>query len=638
METSRYTTTISIQQAGKPPRRTTGNAGEEAAALQQAKSWKIPHPTFQPNPPPTRRRHEKLAGKAADMAPPPPSYKRRWRHGASRQHDNSLETLAATLEALKASKASPESEVRAAAAVEVTRGALAVLKLLHSAGGTHRRVSPDAILWDGRNGASVQLIFSDAYALQGTDWDEGEYSSPHVCHGSVVQPRERGCARDDLYSLLYITVQVLEGKLPWTGRAVTSQPALKQHCQNVPSMLWMGQVGDMPPSLNSFALVVRALDVGEKANYDYLDECIAKLAPGGAASAGPPPAIVAPSVLPPPVPQEENRADKAASATPNAASQPRSRSASASAADGRFVIPRRGGSGSITPRGADATSPAALSAPTPVSSSMPSTLPPSNKLTPEDLEPICVDMLNKGECERGSACRYKHPADGRVPNGQPTGLCFHFLLGKCKRVGCTLHHFTLAERRRYLATGALPDAYRKGGRAYVPRGQAGDVPREEVRDVASAPPSRRGMNDTIKDIPATVLLPWNNPKKCATHGDERQIAGYSRPVRTFENAGVSKLAFQLAVPNGCLPKGLFNAKVWVRLHWAADIASENAMRRLFDEVNTQLSRAADPSAGVTTWSVPNLRKRLLELVDEEQVVLPEPSGRRKRVRGDNRTV
>ena len=80
------------------------------------------------------------------------------------------------------------------------------------------------------------------------------------------------------------------------------------------------------------------------------------------------------------------------------------------------------------------------------------------------------------------------------------------------------------------------------------------------------------------------------------------------------------------------------AKVWVRLHWAADIASENAMRRLFDEVNTQLSRAADPSAGVTTWSVPNLRKRLLELVDEEQVVLPEPSGRRKRVRGDNRTV
>ena len=346
-------------------------------------------------------------------------------------------------------------------------------------------------------------------------------------------------------------------------------------------MLW-GVDDDMPTPLSDFALAVSALGGGEVPDYDALDACLAALAGEG----GAPPQVATPHA----------RAEHARH-TRNDASDG-APSPGAAQSNGVFVIPRRSSDANGQGAGSQA-----------------GPLPYSRSAVDMDEGQICIDFLLKGACERGRACRQLHPANGNVPNGKPRGLCLPFLLGRCRSLTCLMHHLTPSERRRYLTNGTLPEANRVD---------------PWKRSSGDSLPAQR---DDITKLPPQKLLKWYNE---SSRNPKPHF--HKRPSRADE-VSVQKLAQSLAEPQGCLPRGLFNHVVWLRLHWAAIPVASNALRRIWEEVKRSNGNAdADPAAEPDLTShdpllkVPALRSRLLDLIDEEQALLPWPAGRRKRAR------
>jgi serine/threonine protein kinase len=168
----------------------------------------------------------------------------------------------------------PEHKFSLQTGLRLSLAMLQALAAAHARGIVHGDVKPGNFLFRTASGELPIVLIDFGLSKWFIDPDSGKkYPEADKCgfrgtsrYASVSVHRGHDqCPKDDLVAWLYSTVELVEGRLPWTGQS--DSYAVRMHKMQVRNA---DLVGKLPAEFREVADYLTKLRFGSNVNYDYL--------------------------------------------------------------------------------------------------------------------------------------------------------------------------------------------------------------------------------------------------------------------------------------------------------------------------------------------------------------------------------
>lgn len=175
--------------------------------------------------------------------------------------------------------------------VFIARGVLNALECIHAKGYVHCDIKHANIVVCNTTGSDITTgkVFVVDYGLAGRyiDADTEDHISPQRANrkgtprfASIhVHNQEAYTRRDDLHSLFYMMVLLLEGELPWTwkesAKSLEDKNAMWEHIKQCKGRITVDELTiDWSMDLTTFGDYCMGMSFAEKPDYEYLHELL----------------------------------------------------------------------------------------------------------------------------------------------------------------------------------------------------------------------------------------------------------------------------------------------------------------------------------------------------------------------------
>eukprot|EP00238_Polyblepharides_amylifera_P005981 CAMPEP_0196597054 /NCGR_PEP_ID=MMETSP1081-20130531/89300_1 /TAXON_ID=36882 /ORGANISM="Pyramimonas amylifera, Strain CCMP720" /LENGTH=479 /DNA_ID=CAMNT_0041922309 /DNA_START=300 /DNA_END=1739 /DNA_ORIENTATION=- len=199
-----------------------------------------------------------------------------------------MQLLGENLSVLRKGKASQKIPWEVAKALGAQM--LLALSQMHGVGYIHRDVKPSNFAL-GRAELGDSKLYIIDFGLARKYIDKGSHQPAREnrrfrgssAYASVNAHKEQDLSRrDDLWSLLYVLVEFIQGDLPWRKSCLDSEKdailRVKQECMDNPELLSMNC--RLPDVIFHFSNYLSSLDFETEPNYDYIQEFLGSPALG----------------------------------------------------------------------------------------------------------------------------------------------------------------------------------------------------------------------------------------------------------------------------------------------------------------------------------------------------------------------